>query len=142
VSDLYFHSFCWGILRNGGKTVTIGISSYIKVQPSVGTRNVCNEKVGFFLSSTWLSVYSTKFISTHVFSYTCWSEFVKLLIVATIRNDFNGYDDLRSSVFTFFHYGAIIVWAARYWNSYRFWPYVPPTVPTTQQQRRAMLWRR
>ena len=58
------------ITRNGGKTVTIGISSYIKIQPSVGTRNVYNEKVGF-LSSTWLLVYSTKFISAHVFAYTC-----------------------------------------------------------------------
>jgi len=36
------------VMRNGGKTATIGISSYIKIQPSVGIRNVCNEEVGFF----------------------------------------------------------------------------------------------
>jgi hypothetical protein len=35
-------------MRKGGKTVTIGISSYIKIQPSVGPRNDYNEKVGFF----------------------------------------------------------------------------------------------
>lgn len=32
------------IIRNGGKTVTIGISSYIKIQPNTGTRKYAMRK--------------------------------------------------------------------------------------------------
>lgn len=42
-----FTALLWQMMKNGGKIVTIGISSYIKIQSFVGTRNVCNEKVGF-----------------------------------------------------------------------------------------------
>lgn len=70
------------IMRNGGKTVTIGISSYIKIQPSVGTRNVCNEKVGFFKLQLAVS------LQHRIYQRPC----VCLYLLIGICNTFNSCD--------------------------------------------------